>query len=281
MDHPNGVGLAPDKRKDQHFLVDRPVLERIVAAADLRGDEVVLEIGAGPGNLTRLLAGRARHVFAVELDARFVARLRSDFAGGNVTVLPGNALKVAWPRFDKAVANLPYSISSGVTFKLLEDRFELAVLMYQREFAMRMIAHVGTPDYSRLSVMVQHHADVQILFTVPPGAFVPPPEVESAVVKLTPRPPHYRVVDERTFAGLVAAAFAGRRKRLRNAIAKNAHMIGIRDPKKVLAALPQELLDRRPEQVSPAEYAQLADAIAKAMDDGRGTKGHGGPDIQG
>ncbi len=259
------MDLSPDKRKDQHFLVDRNVLERIVAAADIHDDEVVLEIGAGPGNLTRLLSERAKCVCAIELDPRFVEKLRADFSGSNVTILPGNALRVDFPPFDKAVANLPYSISSDVTFKLLQHRFQFAVLMYQKEFALRMVAKVGTEDYSRLSVTVQHYADVQILFKVPRGAFVPPPEVESAVVKLTPRPPRYSVEDEQLFMRLVTAAFAGRRKQLRNAILKNAHMMGLADPKKVVAVLPQELLDRRAEQVSPEEFALLADEIGKAM----------------
>jgi 16S rRNA (adenine1518-N6/adenine1519-N6)-dimethyltransferase len=274
MAHSNGVGPVPDKRKDQHFLVDRNILRRIVAAADIHSDESVLEIGAGPGNLTALLAERAQQVFAIELDARFVEKLQADFAGTNVAILPGNALKVDFPRFDKAVANLPYSISSDVTFKLLGYHFKFAILMYQREFALRMAAAVGTPDYSRLSVTVQHFADVQILFTVPRGAFMPPPEVESAVVKLTPRPPRYSVEDEQLFMRLVTAAFAGRRKRLRNAIIKNAHMMGISDPKKVISQLPAELLDRRAEQVSPEEFAQLANAIGKAMS-------NGGQDLQG
>ncbi|OPY29613.1 MAG: putative ribosomal RNA small subunit methyltransferase A [Methanocella sp. PtaU1.Bin125] len=274
MDHPAGADLAPDKRKDQHFLVDRGVLERIVAAADIKEDEIVLEIGAGPGNLTRLLAEKARHVYAVELDPRFAEKLEADFRGSNVTVLRGNALKIELPRFDKAVANLPYSISSDVTFKLLGRPFRFAVLMYQREFAQRMIATVGSEDYSRLSVTVQHFADARILFNVSRRAFVPQPEVESAVVMLTPRPPRYTVRDEGLFMRLVTAAFAGRRKRLRNAILKNAHMMGIRDPKAVVAALPTELLEKRAEQVSPEEFARLADLIAEAME-------HDGQDIQG
>lgn len=268
------MDLAPDKRKDQHFLVDRSVLERIVAAAGINEDEAVLEIGAGPGNLTRLLSEKAKHVYAVEMDRRFVKKLETDFAGSNVTVLQGNALKIDFPRFDKAVANLPYSISSDVTFKLLSMPFRLAILMYQREFALRMVATVGSEDYSRLSVTVQHYADVQILFNVSRRAFVPQPEVESTVVKLTPRRPGYTVRDEDLFMRLVTAAFAGRRKRLRNAILKNAHMMGIRDPKEIVATLPQDLLDRRAEQVSPEEFARLADKIAEAMR-------HGDQDIQG
>lgn len=259
------MDLSPDKRKDQHFLVDRGVLERIVAAADIDKDEVVLEIGAGPGNLTRLLSKNARHVYAIELDQRFVEKLEADFRGSNVTVLKGNALKIDFPRFDKAVANLPYSISSDVTFKLLQRPFRSAILMYQREFALRMVATVGSEDYSRLSVTVQHYADVQILFNVSRQAFVPPPEVESAVVKLTPRPPRYAVRDEGLFMRLVTAAFAGRRKRLRNAILKNAHMMSISDPKAVVAMLPQDVLEKRAEQVSPEEFALLANEISKAM----------------
>lgn len=274
MDHPAGAGLAPDKRKDQHFLVDRGVLERIVAAADIKEDEVVLEIGAGPGNLTGLLSRRARHVYAIELDRRFAEKLAADYAGTNVTIIQGDALRVDFPPFDKAVANLPYSISSDVTFKLLKSPFRYAILMYQREFAERMIATVGSEDYSRLSVTVQHFADARILFNVSRRAFVPQPEVESAVVMLTPRPPRYAVRDEALFMRLVTAAFAGRRKRLRNAILKNAHMMGIRDPKAAVAALPPELLEKRAEQVSPEEFARLADLITEAM-------GHDGQDIQG
>jgi 16S rRNA (adenine1518-N6/adenine1519-N6)-dimethyltransferase len=268
------MDLVPDKRKDQHFLVDRNVLAKVVAAADIHDDEVVLEIGAGPGNLTELLAQRAKHVYAVEMDKRFVEKLESDFAGKNVTVIRGNALKVDFPCFDKTVANLPYSISSDITFKLLQCPFKFAILMYQREFAQRMVAKVGSENYSRLSVTVQHYADVRMLFNVPPQAYVPPPEVESSVVKLTPRPPRYSVEDEQLFMRLVTAAFAGRRKQLRNAIIKNAHMMGIPDPKKIVASLPQELLDRRAEQVSPEEFAKLADEIGKLMK-------HGDQDLQG
>lgn len=259
------VGLSPDKRKDQHFLVDRNILSKIVAAADLSPEDVVLEIGAGPGNLTELLSKRARQVYAIEMDRRFIEKLESDFRGSNVTVLPGNALKVDFPHFDKAVANLPYSISSDVTFKLLQNPFKYAVLMYQREFALRMAARVGTEDYSRLSVTVQHYADVEILFNVSRRAFVPPPEVESAVVKLTPRPPAYAVEDEGLFMRLVTAAFAGRRKTLRNALTKGAHIIGVPDPKKIVSGLPQDLLEKRAEQVSPEEFARLANEIRSAM----------------
>ena len=108
------VGLVPDKRRDQHFLTDRHVLERIVAAADIQPDEVVLEIGAGPGNLTELLAPRAKHVYAVELDPRFAEKLEADFAGKNVTILRGNALKIDFPCFERPwpTCHIPYRRTS-------------------------------------------------------------------------------------------------------------------------------------------------------------------------
>lgn len=253
--------IAPDKRKDQHFLIDLNILKKIVDFADIHRDEDVLEVGAGPGNLTELLAQKARRVYTIELDTALATLLEEKFRGTNVTVIKGNALKVEFPRFDKVVANLPYSISSDVTFKLLKNDFKLGILMYQREFAQRMIARVREPDYSRLSVDVQHFADVKILMTVPPQAFSPPPEVESAVVRLTPRPAAYSVKDRELFMALVTAAFTQRRKRLRNALVNGAHIMGIRNMKGLVSRLPPELMEKRAEEVSPEQYATLANRL--------------------
>lgn len=259
------AGIIPDKRKDQHFLIDNNILRKIVDFASIGKDEDVLEIGAGPGNLTELLAQNARHVYSIELDAALASLLEERFKNSNVTIIKGNALKVKFPRFDKVAANLPYSISSGITFKLLEYDFKFGILMYQREFAFRMAAKVKEPDYSRLSVDVQHFADVKILMRVPPEAFMPPPEVESAVVRLTPRPASYTVEDRELFMGLVTAAFAGRRKRLRNALVKGAHIMGIKNMKEIVARLPQDLMEKRAEEVSPEQYATLADKIRELV----------------
>jgi len=237
-------------------------LDRIIEAASISPNEVVLEIGAGPGNMTRLLSSKARHVYAIELDRRFTEALQFEYRNStNVTIIPGNALKVDFPRFDKAVANLPYSISSGVTFRLLQYPFHLAILMYQREFAQRMAAKTGEEDYSRLSVTVQHFADVQPLFNVSRRAFTPQPEVESTVVRLTPRPASYHLNDEDLFMKLVTAAFSGRRKKLRKAILNGADMIGRGDLHAIVAALPHDILEKRAEQVSPEEFALLANEM--------------------
>jgi 16S rRNA (adenine1518-N6/adenine1519-N6)-dimethyltransferase len=254
-------GVVPDKRRDQHFLVDNNILRRIVDLAGIEKNEDILEIGAGPGNLTEALSKKARHVYSIELDASLVNFLEDRFKGANVTIIKGNALKVDFPRFDKVVANLPYSISSDITFKLLKYPFKFGVLMYQREFALRMVSKVGEPDYSRLSVDVQHFADVEILMKVSPQAFNPPPEVESAVVKLTPRPASYTVEDRDLFMSLVTAAFTQRRKRLRNALINGAHLMGIENMKELVARLPQELMEKRAEEISPEEYAGLANRL--------------------
>jgi 16S rRNA (adenine1518-N6/adenine1519-N6)-dimethyltransferase len=254
-------GMVPDKRRDQHFLIDNNILGKIVGFAAIEKDEDVLEIGSGPGNLTEALSKKARHVYSIETDRGLVARLAERFKNSNVTIIEGNALKVDFPGFDKVVANLPYSISSDITFKLLKHPFKLGILMYQHEFAQRMVAQTGSPDYSRLSVDVQHFADVKILMKVPPQAFVPPPEVESAVVKIVPRQASYSLQDRDLFMALVTAAFTQRRKRLRNALINGAHLMDIGNMKELVRLLPPELLEKRAEEVSPEEFASLANTL--------------------
>ncbi len=146
---------------------------------------------------------------------------------GNVEISCGDALKVDFPEFDKVVSNLPYSISSEITFKLLRHKFKLGILMYQYEFAARMVSPPNCKDYSRLTVDTYYFADASILMRVPKGAFQPAPEVDSAVVKLVPRPAPFEVRDEAFFMEFVAAVFSQRRKKLRNAILNTNYMLKI------------------------------------------------------
>lgn len=253
--------------KDQHFLIDERILNRIVKYADLRGDERVLEIGGGIGNLTRLLAGHARVVYTVELDHVLAEYLREHMPP-NVSVIEGDALRVELPEFDKVVANLPYSISSGITFRLLPLGFELGVLMYQLEFAQRMVARVGEKEYGRLSVTAQYYADIDLLEQVPPEAFLPRPEVESAILRVRPRPPPYEVEDEDLFMRVVTAAFTQRRKKLRNGLRITCYQIGLDKERLnlVMGRLPQDILERRPEEISPEEFALVANMIRRECD---------------
>ncbi len=233
-----------------------------MAAAELGPEDVVLEIGAGVGNLTERLARKAKKVIAIELDPVLVRVLHDRFDKvGNIEIVAGDALKVDFPEFDKVVSNLPYSISSEITFKLLRHKFKLGILMYQYEFAARMVSLPNCKDYSRLTVDTCYFADASILMKVPKNAFQPAPEVDSAVVRLVPRPAPFEVKDEDFFMDFVAAVFSQRRKKLRNAIMNTNHVLKIPNIKEVVARLPEDLMSKRAENLTPEELAKVANQI--------------------
>jgi len=255
------AGVRGDPDRDQHFLVDERVLSRLVEYAEPFDRSRVLEVGAGTGVLTDRLLDVADHVVAVERDHDLVAFLRREFAAelgeGRLDLLEADATTVELPSFSACVSNLPYGVSSPVLFRLLPRKRPLLV-MVQREFGERMAAEPGTDAYGRLSVTTQHYAAVEVLEVVPPSAFDPAPAVESAVVRTTPREPDYVVEDESVFLDLVRAVFTQRRKTLRNAIRNTTHISGIADPVAVLEGLPEERLRRRPGELPPAAFAEIA-----------------------
>lgn len=256
--------MARRPRLGQHFLTDPRVLQRIVAHAQLRGDETVLEIGPGRGTLTRFLAAGAGRVIAVEKDPELVDDLYDAGLPANVEVVLGDALKLELPRFDKCVSNLPYGISSDITFRLLEQPFELAILMYQREFAERLAARVGSEDYGRLTVNASVKATIETLETVPRHAFAPPPKVTSVVVRVVPlAAPPFPMPHPRLFEEVVRAAFQHRRKTLRNALLDQWTFFAP-SREELLAATPAlPHLERRAETLAPAEFNEVAEALAK------------------
>ncbi|MFO8115837.1 MAG: 16S ribosomal RNA methyltransferase A [Halorubrum sp.] len=273
-----GERANPDR--DQHFLVDDRVLDRIPGYLPDDADAThLLEIGGGAGALTdRLLAritaddrdakreGDAAdapdHLSVIERDGTFAAFLREEFATavdeGLLDVIEGDALDVDLPPFTACVANLPYGVSSEIAFRLLPAGKPL-VLMFQAEFAERMVASAGEPEYGRLSVSAQHYAAVEIVERVPKEAFDPQPAVESALVRCTPRDPDYAVGDEAFFLRFVKALFTQRRKTVRNAIRNTAHISGLDEPEAVVEAADEELLRRRPGTLEPAAFAALAE----------------------
>jgi 16S rRNA (adenine1518-N6/adenine1519-N6)-dimethyltransferase len=242
----------------QHMLVDTRVAERAARYALLSGTDTVLEIGPGKGVLTRFLARGAGRVIAIEKDRQFTSFLQ--LMPANVELVFADALGYPLPPFNKVVSNLPYSISSPVTFMLLERDFELGVLMYQREFARRMVAPVGSEDYSRLSVEVYRRARCRILEEVPPSAFSPPPRVMSAIVELRPRPCPFRLADGGTFSAITRALFSHRRKSALNALRSEERLLG-----ELLKGMDAQdpMLKRRAESLSPEEIAGLANALAR------------------
>ncbi len=251
-------------RRDQHFLVDERAAERILSLVDVTG-KVVLEVGPGRGVLTRGLLDLGAEVIAVEIDPVLVEELRGTFApeiaDGSLYLIEGDALKVDLPHFELVVSNLPYSISSPITFRLLEIGFSEAILMYQAEFADRMVARVGTPSCGRLTVMVQTYADVKRCLHIPPNAFSPRPQVHSTVVRIIPREPPYPVRDRKRYADVVKALFSHRRKTVRNGLKSARGIFGGEAVDRITAAIPPEVLALRPEALSLREFAEIANVM--------------------
>jgi 16S rRNA (adenine1518-N6/adenine1519-N6)-dimethyltransferase len=212
------------KRFGQHFLADRSVIERIIAAIDPRPADHMVEIGPGLGALTGPLLERVGHLHVVEIDRDLSAGLRRGYPPERLTVHEGDALRfdfAALPAPLRVVGNLPYSISTPLLFHLAGAASRCTDLhfMLQKEVVDRMTAMPSTPEYGRLSVMLQYRFRMERLLTVAPGAFRPPPKVHSALARLVPRPaPGLPAEDESAFARVVAKAFSMRRKTLRNAL---------------------------------------------------------------
>lgn len=263
------------QRKDlgQHFLRDLAVLDSVVASAGLAEGLRVLEVGPGPGNLTEHLSrrvGPTGKVVAIEADKVLAAALAGRFA--NVKVVTGDAVQTdlaALGKFDRIVANLPYLISGPITIAFLEllarpeTRWTRAVLMYQAEFAERLLAKAGDDDYGRLSVHAARQVAVRKVRDVPPGAFDPPPKVDSMVVALEPHAVSpFAVADERLWRAVVDGSFQQRRKQMRNTVPAAVAGLGVPAAKAVAALDAMGLASERPEQVAPERFAELVGRLA-------------------
>ncbi|MBM3394891.1 MAG: 16S rRNA (adenine(1518)-N(6)/adenine(1519)-N(6))-dimethyltransferase RsmA [Betaproteobacteria bacterium] len=251
---------VPRKRFGQHFLTDRAVLERIVAAIDPLPGQNLVEIGPGAGALTRLLRARGVPLQAVEIDRDLCVQLRQEFAGDGFRLHEGDVLKFDLSLLGPAprmVGNLPYNISTPILFRIWEDVRDVTDchFMLQEEVVNRMAAKANEPDYGRLSVMLQARFAVEKLFVVPASAFRPPPKVTSSIVRMLPLPPAAVTIDNSVvFADLVRHAFTQRRKMLRNALKDQVtehdwSETGI-DP------------SARPENLSVSDFARLANRVA-------------------
>lgn len=254
--------IFPKKRLGQNFVVDDLLLQSMIAYADVKMDDVVLEVGAGLGFLTRLLSPRAKKVIAVEIDPRLTVILREQLSSlSNVELIEGDILTVSIPHLDKVISTPPYSISSPLLFWLIEKTFKLTVLAFQEEFARRLTATVGSKDYSRLTVATYYRVDAELLDHIPRSSFYPPPDVDSMIVRLRPKPRPFRVKDERTFFELVQIAFTQRNKKLRNAILPFLQKHGVTREKAQIMADSLTFHDKRVRELAPEDFGALTNEI--------------------
>ncbi len=255
----------PKKSLGQHFLTDRSYIERIVLAVDPKPGDRLVEIGPGQGAITMPLLRRHGELTAIEFDRDLITPLMEASEGvGRLTIIHKDVLAVDFGKLAgderlRLVGNLPYNLSSPILFHALEHAASIRdmVFMLQKEVVDRMAAGPGSKVYGRLSVMLQAYCTVTPLFVVPPGAFRPPPKVDSAVVRMVPRPPaEIGVTDPQRFTEVVRAAFGQRRKTLRNALS------GVCDGAAIEAAGISP--DARAEQVEVAAFIRLANQVPAA-----------------
>jgi 16S rRNA (adenine1518-N6/adenine1519-N6)-dimethyltransferase len=257
-------GHVARKRFGQNFLVSPGIIRKIVDAIGPRSGETVVEIGPGLGALTEPLLERIDHLHAVEIDRDLIARLQDRFPPERLTIHEGDALEFDFAALKgagplKIAGNLPYNISSPLLFHLVP----FAPLVYdmhfmlQKEVVDRMVAEPGSKDFGRLSVMLQYHYHMERLFVVPPGAFNPPPKVDSAIVRMIPRKEvgaDETAKDPALFARVVTAAFSQRRKMLRNTLRDFISEAGLA----ALGITPTA----RAEDIAVADYVRLANTLA-------------------
>jgi 16S rRNA (adenine1518-N6/adenine1519-N6)-dimethyltransferase len=269
-------GVRLRKSLGQHILIDDNVAAKIVDLLNLQPDDGVIEIGPGLGALTRRLAPVARQIVAVEIDRRMASVLRTETeSAGNVQVNEANFLKVnigeitrAYPEVTswKVVGNLPYYITSAILMQLVEakEHFSTAVVTVQEEFARRLVAEPGSKDYSSLSIYIQYRFRPELRFVIKPASFFPRPDVRSAVVRLAVlERPSLVVRDEGLFFQTIRAAFGQRRKTLRKSLRKIPGLAP--EVMGELGRMSGVGLDKRPEEVSIDQFADLSNAIKEVV----------------
>ena len=270
-------GIQPKKKFGQNFLQDPALLKRIVDLGAVGKDDVVLEIGTGPGTLTKSIAQEAKSVVTIEIDESLAPFLQTQFALlDNIHLIFGDALKLDLDAlvYEKTgaknytiIANLPYYITTPLIMHILEhtNHVRRLVLMVQKEVATRLAAPAGQRDGGAVSVAVQYRASIREAFTVPKGAFYPPPKVDSALIVLDPylTKPLSAKSDER-FRQVVRAAFSLRRKTLRNALKQGF------SPDEIEKALALAHIDpsARAENLTVEDFIALADAFEEVLTHG-------------
>ncbi|AEB10186.1 16S rRNA (adenine(1518)-N(6)/adenine(1519)-N(6))-dimethyltransferase RsmA [Desulfobacca acetoxidans] len=267
--------LTPNRSLGQHFLLHPDQARRLVAALELRGQEVVVEIGAGLGALTYFLAESGGRVIALELDRRLIPILTTEVLPGfsNVMVVSQDALKFDYLALSReegqsltVAGNLPYQITSPLLFKLMGVKTAIRIMLFmvQQEVGLRLMAQPGGKDYGILSVLIQYHFHLRRLFLLKPSNFYPAPKVDSVVLGFRPRLPEPSAINEDFLAQVVKAAFSTRRKTLRNTLTAQSSLLRA-SPAVILAILHDLRIDpgRRAETLSVDDFVRLSNRLAE------------------
>ena len=257
------VIYRPLKRLGQNFLADRRVAARVVANAELSTSDTVLEPGPGYGTLTRLLEKQAGRVVAVEKDHRLAAHLRSEFKKSeNVQVIEGDVLEIPLPSFNKVVGTPPYVLSSKLILFLTRKKFELASLVFQKEFGERLLAEAGTSDYGRLSIAAQRYLRIRAVMSIPAAAFRPRPKVDSVLLRISPNDVS-GTVSEDLFEELVRGLFNQRKRVVRSSFLHFlSKKIGRERARTILQAV--TLPEKRVFQLTISDLEDLCQQLVKA-----------------
>lgn len=273
----NQHGIKLNKNLGQNYLIDKNKRDQIINFGNVDENDVILEIGTGIGTLTIELAKKAKKVIAIEQDKKIceiLAQRLEDEKIDNVELINDDALNVEFPQFNKIISNLPYQISSPITFKFLDYDFDLAILMYQKEFADRMNGEVGTKDYSRLSAMLYFKCNVEKLTSVSSESFIPKPEIDSTVVKLTPKENRIPDEDFKIYSDFTRALFQHRNKKIRNALIDSRHIITKLDKKEMKRHMNEiedeqleEYLKRRVVTLAPEEIFSISKQLNSILND--------------
>lgn len=260
-----------NKNLGQNFLIDENILKKIIDAAELDENSTVIEIGPGIGTLTQEMAKRCKKVVAVEIDKNLISILEETLGNfDNIKIIHADALKVDFNKIIeeenlenvKVVANLPYYVTTPIIAKLLNERVKISsmIIMIQKEVADRILAKPNTDEYGTLSLLCQYHCDIKKICKVSPNCFVPPPRVESMVIRLDIRDQkRVEVLDEELFFNIIKSAFNMRRKTLSNSLKS------IANEDILLKGLEELSIDpkRRGETLSIEEFAKLSNILSK------------------
>jgi len=256
--------IVPNKRLGQNFLVESSIFQNLADYASINPNDVVLDVGAGLGFLTRFLADKCNRVLAIEVDPKLLRCLREQLSDiRNVAIIKGDVLNMQIPHFNKVVSIPPYSISSRLLCWLFSRNFECAVLIFQKEFAKKLDALIGSEKYGWLTVVAYYYTKTELLDDVPALMFYPPPEVDSIIVRLKPKTPPFLLKNERLFCQLTRFLFTQRNRKVKNAIfsfVKSKLSRNLENASERVSSIP--FGDKRVRELAPEDFGVLANVLA-------------------